>query len=59
MKEPIRSIFELKGLHREDKEYEALANRWEYVLSLKGEFNGLKESDIVLSFIPKVGGVNE
>lgn len=52
MKEHIRSILEARGIKRSDDEYERLAKRWEYALSLRGDLNGahINEANIVLRY---------
>lgn len=60
MKDYIQSVLELKGIYRSDDEYEELAKRWEYALSLRGDLRGadINESNIVLRHVPG-GNVNE
>ncbi|WP_077212151.1 hypothetical protein [Bacillus dakarensis] len=61
MKEEIRSILTFRGLNIPKKDYDTLSERWQYILSLRGEVkdDSPNPANIALRYMVERGTSNE
>lgn len=49
----VKNYLEAQGIKRSDKDYQEITARYEMFRKEKGDFNGLKEANIILHYAPK------
>ncbi|WP_368654071.1 hypothetical protein AB4Y30_03255 [Ornithinibacillus sp. 4-3] len=59
MEEWVKAYLEMQGIKRDDETYKELAVRWKEVYEHKGDFQGLKEANIILHYTPKGSDDND